>query len=101
MRCRIRQRDRRPPPSGKADEQAQPRPSRCRPLYWTIDSRQKLVAIACEGDVTLADLVEYLDVVEGASALAYRKLFDGTAFQTSMTESDILEIGARFQIGRA
>jgi hypothetical protein len=64
------------------------------PLYWTIDSRQKLVAIACEGDVTLADLVEYLDVVEGASALAYPKLFDGTAFQTSMTASDMLEIRA-------
>jgi hypothetical protein len=67
------------------------------PLYWTIDSRQKLVAIVCEGDVTRADLVEYLDVVEGASALAYRKLFDGTAFQTSMTASDMLEIGARFR----
>jgi hypothetical protein len=67
------------------------------PLYWTIDSRQKLVAIACEGDVTRADLVEYLDVVEGAGALAYRKLFDGTAFQTSMTASDMLEIGARFR----
>ena len=67
------------------------------PLYWTIDSRQKLVTIACEGDVTHADLVDYLNVVEGARALAYRKLFDGTAFQTSMTASDMLEIGARFR----
>ena len=66
-------------------------------LYWTIDSRRKLVTIACEGDVTPADLVGYLDVVEGARALTYRKLFDGTAFQTSMTALDMLEIGARFR----
>ncbi len=67
------------------------------PLYWTIDSRPKLVTITCEGEVTRADLVEYLDVVEGAGALSYRKLFDGTAFQTSMTALDMLEIGARFR----
>lgn len=66
-------------------------------LYWTIDSKRKLVTIACEGDVTPADLVGYLDVVEGARALTYCKLFDGTAFQTSMTALDMLEIGARFR----
>ncbi len=67
------------------------------PLYWTIDSRQKLVTVTCEGDVTRADLVDYLNVVEGAGALTYCKLFDGTAFQTSMTALDMLEIGARFR----
>lgn len=67
------------------------------PLYWTIDSRRKVVVITCEGDVTRADLVDYLDVMEGAGALAYCKLFDGTAFQTSMTALDMLEVGARFR----
>ncbi|HET6222272.1 MAG TPA: hypothetical protein VFE11_08910, partial [Dongiaceae bacterium] len=53
--------------------------------------------VTCEGDVTRADLVGYLDVVEGAGALTYCKLFDGTAFETSMTALDMLEIGARFR----
>lgn len=67
------------------------------PLYWLIDSRRKLVTVACEGDVTRADVIEYLDAVEGAGALTYCKLFDGTAFETSMTTADMLEIGARFR----
>lgn len=67
------------------------------PLYWTIDSRRKFVSVTCEGDVTRADLVDYLNVMEGAGALTYCKLFDGTAFQTSMTALDMLEIGARFR----
>jgi len=67
------------------------------PLYWTIDSRRKIVTVTCEGDVTRADLVDYLDVMEGAGALGYCKLFDGTAFQTSMTALDMLEVGARFR----
>jgi hypothetical protein len=67
------------------------------PLYWTIDSRRKVVTVTCEGDVTRHDLFDYLDVVEGAGALTYCKLFDGTAFHTSMTADEILEIGARFR----
>jgi hypothetical protein len=67
------------------------------PLYWTIDSRQKLVTVTCAGDVTRADLVDYLNAVEGAGALTYCKIFDGTAFQTSMTSIEMLEIGALFR----
>jgi hypothetical protein len=67
------------------------------PLYWTIDSRRKLVTVTCEGDVTCADLVDYLNAVEGAGALTYCKIFDGTAFQTSMTSIEMLEIGALFR----
>jgi hypothetical protein len=67
------------------------------PLHWKIDSRQKLVVVTCEGDVTRGDLVDYLGAVEGAGALPYCKLFDGTAFRTSMTALDMLEIGARFR----
>lgn len=67
------------------------------PLFWTIDSRRKFVTVTCEGDVTRRDLFDYLDAVEGARALAYCKLFDGTAFETSMTALEMLEIGARFR----
>src|SRR4029453_12564630 len=47
------------------------------PIYWTIDSRQQLVLVTAEGDVTRADAEEYLDAIEGGGALAYRKLYDG------------------------
>jgi hypothetical protein len=43
-------------------------------LHWVIDSRQQLVTVSGEGMVTLADVDQYLQVVAGANALAYRKL---------------------------
>jgi hypothetical protein len=67
------------------------------PLYWTIDSKKQLVVVTGEGDVTRADMEEYLDVVEGAGALTYRKLFDLTAAPASMSEDDLLALGARIR----
>ncbi|MBL6615736.1 MAG: hypothetical protein ISP49_07475 [Reyranella sp.] len=38
------------------------------PLYWTIDSRAKLVTLVAEGEVSLDEAVACLAAVEGASA---------------------------------
>jgi hypothetical protein len=46
------------------------------PLYWTIDSKQRLFTGTGEGEVTLADAMSLLEALVGAKALAYRKLFD-------------------------
>lgn len=58
------------------------------PIHWTIDSKQQLVVVTAEGDVTRADAEEYLDVVEGGGALAYRKLYDARAGTGAMTPSE-------------
>jgi hypothetical protein len=62
------------------------------PLYWMIDSKERLFTGSGEGDVTLADAMALLDAVAGAGALSYRKLFDGRAVQSSMTGEELLAV---------
>lgn len=69
------------------------------PLHWTIDSRERLVTAVAEGDVTRVEVENYLQVLEGANAMGYRKLFDGSAGDTSMTPEDLLAIGVRIRDG--
>jgi len=49
------------------------------PLYWTIDSKERLFTGSGEGKVTFADAMELLGALAGARALSYRKLFDASA----------------------
>jgi len=67
------------------------------PLQWTIDSRQKLVTVIAEGDVTRADFDAFLDAVKAANAYPYRKLFDGLRGDTRMGPDDLLALGARMR----
>ncbi len=67
------------------------------PIHWMIDSRQELVVVTAEGDVTRADAEEYLDVVEGSGALAYRKLYDGRAGTLVMDHEEMMAVAARFR----
>lgn len=67
------------------------------PVYWTIDSKQQLVVVTAEGDVTHADAEEYLDVIEGGGALAYRKLYDGRGGNVVMSHDEMMAIAARFR----
>lgn len=62
------------------------------PLFWTIDSKERLFIGVGEGEVTLADAMSLLDAQEGAGAVSYRKLFDGRAAQSSMTGDEILAV---------
>jgi hypothetical protein len=67
------------------------------PIFWTIDSKRKLVIVTAEGDVTRADVEEYLDVVEGSCALGYRKLYDGRAGNLAMDHEDMMAIAVKFR----
>lgn len=67
------------------------------PLSWKIDSREGLVTVLAEGDVTRAEMESYLDAVVGAGALGYRKLFDGRSSHISMPPEELLAIGHRFR----
>jgi hypothetical protein len=65
------------------------------PLHWTIDSKGELVTVVADGDVTRADADAYLDAMEGAGAIGYRKLFDGMAGTIAMDTEDLLAVGVR------
>jgi hypothetical protein len=47
------------------------------PVYWTIDSRERLFTAVAEGDVTFHDATALLEALSGAGAVSYRKLVDG------------------------
>lgn len=67
------------------------------PIHWTIDSRRRLVVVTAEGDVTRMDAEEYLDVVEGSGALAYRKLYDGRAGNLVMDHEELMAVAVRIR----
>ena len=67
------------------------------PIYWTIDSKQQLVVVTAEGDVTRAEAEEYLDAVEGGGALAYRKLYDARAGNVVMDHDEMMAVAVRIR----
>ncbi len=71
------------------------------PLHWTLDSKQRLVIAIAEGDVTRAEVENYFAVMDGAGTLPYRKLFDCTRGETSMTSEDMLAIGVQIRVRHA
>jgi len=67
------------------------------PLYWTIDSKERLFTGVGEGEVTLPDAMALLEALAGAKALSYRKLFDGRAVQSTMTGEELLAVCAKIR----
>jgi len=66
-------------------------------IYWTIDSRRRSVELMADGDVSMADAMAFFDAVEGANALSYSKLLDGTRARVAMTPDDVLSIVVRIR----
>lgn len=66
-------------------------------LHWTIDSRRRTVDVVADGDVSMADAMAFFDAVEGANALSYSKLLDGTRGHAAMTPDDVLSIIVRIR----
>ena len=71
------------------------------PLHWTVDSKERLVIAIAEGDVTRAEIEDYITVMNGAGTVSYRKLFDGSRGDTTMTEQDMLAIGVQIRARHA
>ena len=67
------------------------------PIYWTIDSKQQLVVVTSEGDVSRADADDYLDTIEGGGALAYRKLYDARAGNVVMNHDEMMAVAVRIR----
>ena len=67
------------------------------PLYWTIDSKNRLFTGVGEGEVTFHDAISLLKALAGAKALSYRKLFDGSAVQSTMTGEELLSVCAKIR----
>jgi len=74
------------------------------PLHWVINSRERLMTIVAEGLVRKDEANTYLDVMVGARAGGYRRLFDGSHGEPDMSQDDIMELAVRMrgiqQLGR-
>jgi hypothetical protein len=75
------------------------------PLYWTIDSRERLVTARADGGVRKEEVEAYLDAMAGSGAGTYRKLFDGSRGEPLMGADDIMALAVRMrgmqQVGQA
>jgi len=67
------------------------------PLYWTIDSREKLVTGVADGGVRKDEMDAYLDAIEGSGAGTYRKLFDGSVGEPLMDADAIMALAVRMR----
>ena len=67
------------------------------PLYWTINSRERLVTGIADGGVRKDEMEAYLDAIAGAGAGNYRKLFDGSIGEPLMNSDDIMSIAVRMR----
>lgn len=67
------------------------------PIYWTIDSRERLMTAVAEGGVRKNDAIAYLDAMGAAEAGAYRRLFDGSHGEPLMNAEEIMEVAVRMR----
>ena len=65
------------------------------PIKMTVDHKRRFVEAVAAGEVSLADIEEFLDGVVVAEALSYRKLFDGSASYGKYNDEEIMRLAAR------
>lgn len=67
------------------------------PIQWTISKPTKLVVAMAKGALSRKDIEGYLDGVVVADVLPYRKIFDATQAELSLSDADMMELGARIR----
>jgi hypothetical protein len=69
------------------------------PLYWNLDSQERLLTAEAIGDVTRGEADALLDALEaaGVEAMTYRKLFDGSRGHAAMAADDLLALEVRIR----
>jgi hypothetical protein len=67
------------------------------PIQWTISKPAKLVVAVCKEALTRKDIEGYLDAVAVADVLSYRKIFDMTQAVPSLSDADMMALGARIR----
>jgi hypothetical protein len=65
------------------------------PLTWTVSHPTQLVVAVCKGHVSATDVLEYLDEIDRAGAMPYRKVFDLTGVAGVIPAEDVRLIGMR------
>lgn len=77
------------------------RRERLLPLHWVINSRDRLAIVTGEGRVDRSDIENWLDLVDGATLLPFRKLVDLGAATLDLRAEDMMTLGIRFRAHHA
>ena len=67
------------------------------PVQWTVSHPTRLVMAIAKGDLCLADVEAYFDGMLRDNLQAYRKLFDVSQAKPSLSDDDLLKLGARIR----
>jgi len=67
------------------------------PVQWTISHPTRLVIAVAKDELRLQDIESYLEAIVAAGALSYRKIFDTTGATGSLSEDDLMALGARIR----
>ncbi len=71
------------------------------PLHWLIASRERLATVTGEGTVGRTDIEQWLDVVDGAKLLPFRKMVDLSGAALDLDSEDMIVLGIRFRAHHA
>ena len=71
------------------------------PLHWLISSREQLATVTGEGPVGRSDIEAWLEIVDGANLLPFRKLVDLGAATLQLGPEDMMALGVRFRAHHA
>ncbi len=66
-------------------------------IRWSVDQSRQMLLATAEGEITLKELVEYLDAVVAAGTMPYRKLFDGSQAWSAMTDEEMMVLSVRLR----
>lgn len=64
------------------------------PLHFTIDHAARFVHVKTEGEVVLADILDYFNNLVTQNAMPYPKLFDASDVVPKFSDDDIMQLGA-------
>jgi hypothetical protein len=67
------------------------------PINWTISHPQRAVSVEVEGEISLAEVEEYLDALVVADAMPYAKLVDCRKMTTHWNDDEVMNLGARIR----
>ena len=71
------------------------------PLHGLISSRDRLATVTGEGRVERSDIERWLDIVDGARLLPFRKLIDLGGATLDLHAEDMMSLGIRFRAHHA
>ena len=66
-------------------------------LQWTVELQARMFTMVADGIVSRSDIETCLDAMASSGAMPYRKLFDGSRGDTSMTPDDLLQVAVRMR----